>query len=775
MWQILAGVSVGILSASWFPVLPELPILAVGASVTFILTVLSALWFPRIIVFCFLVLGLCYGFWQGHALQSCWLEEELEGKNLTVTGYIASLPVSRDGRSRFLLKARYQDQDLGIISLSWYEPLEKLQAGQEWQLCVRLKRPNGFVSPGARDYQAWLLRQDIVATGYVRTSDLCENRMTGHRVNTIQAILREPISHWIETQITGPGSAMARALLVGDTRGLDADSWNLFAETGTVHLLVISGLHISLVALSGWLLVRTLALAGLIPLNLWPVTRVAAVVSLVMTFGYGVLAGFSLPVQRALVMLAVGTGSVFLGFRLPLVTVFLLALTVVLLLDPLAGVAAGFWLSFMAVAALLYVFSHRRGSTRIRHLIKSQLVVALALMPLLADIQQPVNPLSPLINLVSIPLVGGLLVPTLLAGLLLSFFLPAAGIWVMQQAAQVLEYWLHALKWCLAQLPGNVWLPPPQGAGLLGAVVGVVLLLSPSGLRWRWLGVLCLLPWLWPVVTRPEWGSAEVNVLDVGQGLAVVIVTQNHTLVYDTGDRFSSLFSAADAVILPWLRHRYIDGLDLIIISHSDRDHIGGLEKLQQLYPETAVFSSDRQAIPAAKLCAGGISWEWDGVMFSFLGGEVDGASSANDDSCVLMIDAEGDRALLTGDISRRREKRLIRDYGDELQSDLLLVPHHGSAGSSSELFLDFIKPRYASISAGYRNRFNHPSPKAVKRLEQQGAEVLTTAVTGTQTFVLGNDQDNKSEPKCSRGLGGGWWKRILPNGQILQNCSPAR
>ena len=778
MWQLLAGFGSGLLSVVWLPQLPDYRIIAAGAVVLLIFAGLLTVAGRRLFPLPFIIstmLGLGWSCWYGQTQQQRWLSEALAGQELTVTAQITSLPVKYDNRVRFMADSWLQaDQRQHRLSLSWQDPPEQMAPGQHWQLCVRLKRPHGFSSPGARDYQAWMLTQGVTATGYVRECEHWPNELQALGKGWSLLAFRDGISRWLEQRLNGHGAALVRMLLLGDGRGLDKADWQLFRSTGTTHLMVISGLHISLIALVGWLLARLLVFLGLVPVTRWPLPYFGVLSGLVLALGYGLLAGVGLPVQRALLMVTVGVLTLLLGFRLPVVVVYLLALCAVLVVDPLASLAAGFWLSFVAVASLLFSFSYRRGGRRWSSTLMAQFVVMAALIPLLANLHQPVSLWSPLINIVSIPLVGLILVPVMMLGLLLSVVWTGGGLWLLQQAANGLELWESGLQWLSNAGLQLLWVPVPTAMGIVCALTGAVLLLSPGRLGWRWLGLLWLLPWLWPVQHRPEPGRAEVAVLDVGQGLAVLVQTHSHLLVYDTGDRFTSSFTAAGAVIVPYLRTAGIAAPDLVVISHNDRDHRGGLETLQEFYPSAAL-----QLPEQSDYCPKGVHWQWDGVDFHYLGAESPPRASVNDHSCVLRICAGNDCALLTGDISQRREKALVQEYsgpdGQGLNSRLLLASHHGSGSSSSEGFLKAVQPQWIAVSCGYRNRFRHPSAKAVERMSATGAKVLITSMTGTQVFVLGNDVNDGFEPQCSRGRGSGWWSRVLPEGGRLKNCDVVR
>ncbi len=705
-----------------------------------------------------LMLGIWHASSSGLARQGSWLAESLAAQDVTVTGRVVDLPWARHERTRFLLDVgaaeHAQNPVVGRLSLIWSEAPD-LFCGQMWRLQVRLRPPHGFGSPGANDYEASLLQRGIVATGYVRTGAGQDNRLLGSAHRPLLGWWRARLAGWLSARLHGPGVPLLQALLLGNAGELEARDWDLFRETGTVHLLVVSGLHISLVVLVAACLMRALAWLGLVPLHQVSLPALVPVVGLLLALVYGVLAGFGLPVQRALVMLGTALVCGLAGFRLPLFTLYCLALCAVLLLDPMAVTARGFWLSFVAVAALLYRFSYRHGDGGLGRVFCTQVVVALALTPVLAGMQQSVSLLSPVVNLVSVPLIGVVLLPLMLLGLLLALVVPQAGIFLLQASASGLELWKQGLSFVPVWLPPGGFLPVPGPAAQWAAALGVVLLLSPAGLGWRWTGLLCLFPWLFPLEQRPPDGSAELVVLDVGQGLALVVRTRNHVLVYDTGDRFSPSFSAAGAVMIPWLRQAGVRQLDLIVISHSDRDHIGGLSVVRQHYPAARLLLPGQKEEQKEEQLWNR-HWSWDGVDFHMMPSHGGANRSTNDSSCVLQVCAGTDCALLTGDISRRREAELVRDCGSRLRSRVLLVPHHGSNSSSSSVFLDQVRPELALVSAGYFNRFRHPSAAVVRRLQDRGIRVLVTASTGTQWVRLGN----RPMLSCWRDRCRGWWRR---------------
>ena len=778
MWHVLAALVTGIMVSPYLLADTSLIIMAAIAVCLALLTVVAGKMFPfRLAGMVFAcAAGVLYGGWSQHERYNNWLPEGLASQNVRLIGRVSNLPASKEGRARFHLSGTIENLQgesqpvRRTVSLSWFDAPD-IQPNELWQLCARLKPPHGFASPGASDYETVLLRQNIAATGYVRECEDVRNQLITSASGYSLLSLRNQLSLWLGERLPERGGGMVRALLLGDTRGMAPEGWTLFRRTGTVHLLVISGLHISLMALFGWWVVRLLILAGVVSTYRIPLPTLAAGAGIVMALFYGALAGFGLPVQRALIMLGSGVVALNLGFRLPLLTVYLLALCFVLILEPLAVTAYGFWLSFLAVAVLLYVFSYRKGTRKVSRLLWAQWVVALGLAPVLASMHQPVSWLSPLVNLMSVPLIGTVLIPLMFVGLGISIVWEGGGIGLLTLVVKILELWQQGLQWIVETVPAGFSAPVPSVLSMGTAVVGAALLFAPRVLGWQWLGILCFLPWLWPAVKKLDEGEVEVAVLDVGQGLAVVVRTRDHTLVYDTGDRFSPHFTAAESVILPYLQQAGWLQPDRVLVSHSDRDHIGGLDVLKAAFPKAEFEAPDGSS---DSYCQAGWQWHWNGVDFVSLGaGQAFENLPVNDRSCVLKVCTQNSCALLAGDITRRREKLLSEEYGSVLKAELLIVPHHGSDTSSSGAFLSVVQPEYGAVSAGFYNRFHHPSGKVMGRYNERKVTLLNTAQTGTQTYLL--RRSGAIAVRCYRGEPGVWWRRVLSEGRQLTNCEPVQ
>ena len=690
--------------------------------------------------------------WATH-FASARLDAGLAGSDLDVSGYVASLPLSDGALTRFEF-AVTSGLPAGKVRLSWRDA-PQLQVGQHWQLTVKLRRPHGFASPGALDFEAWALRQGIVATGYVKAGHwLGEDNipwfLSVHR-------LRELLKEWLDQTASKDNQGLLMALLLGDKSRLTPAQWQVFNATGTTHLMVISGLHIGLMAWSGFMLASLLARAGILPLRRLPLPMVRASSAMLLAGGYAALAGFGIPVQRALVMTFTAMLSPLLGIRPGAMTLWLLALAVVLLFDPLAITSAGFWYSFITVAALLLGMAGRFGSRRwLSKMFKPQWLVFLLLAPLLLFHGQPVSPLSVLVNLVAIPVIGLAVAPPLLFAALLHFFCPQLAAWLIQ----AVDYLLTIFQWGLRWMAGlMVLIPPRQSVSwltLVLAVLGMLFLIAPASLRLRALAPALLMPLLFPQLSVTPQGEAEVAVLDVGQGLSVLIKTRQHLLVYDTGDRFSERMTAAQSVILPALSALGAQRVDRIMISHGDRDHAGGLSVLLVEYPGAEVISGTQ--LPDYdgpwSNCRAGDQWQWDGVYFQVLSGG--GYRRRNDSSCVLKVTAGSQSLLLPGDISERVERDLLAQR-DDLQATVLVAAHHGSRFSSSADFLAAVQPETILFSAGFANRFGHPMPQVLERAATVEAEVLNTAVDGSVFLTLGRGHLNISAYRKTHARY--WWQ----------------
>ena len=714
---------------------------------------------------------------QANMIFATELPSELEGKDIVLEGVVDAMPQQRPLSLRFefvvnqVISPAMDKHDFPArIRLNWYRSNELPGVGQRWQLRVRLKQPHGFMNPGGFDYEGWLFRHGIRATGYVR--EAAENRYLGEESGLAYVIdrYRMDLALQIEAALAqSPFKGMIQALAIGQRDAITPQQWQVLVKSGTNHLMAISGLHVGLVAGMAFFLLRWLWGRSARLVQHWPAIKAGAVAAILAAFLYAALAGFAIPTQRALIMVVV--------FMLALITQryrrpadgLLLALLLVLMLDPLAVMDAGFWLSFAAVGIILLGMGGRLGETgpwwrwgRVH------LLIAVALMPLTLLLFQKFSLISPLANFIAVPVVSLLVVPLVLLGTLLLAPLPIIGVFLLELADYCMQLLWPILEW-LATLPlAQIHNGLPGSWAIIPLSLGVTWLLLPRGWPGRWLGSIWLgVAFLLPL-PKPQYGEAYFSLLDVGQGLAAVVQTENRTLLFDTGPKFSDSFDTGAAVVRPFLLSRGTERLDTLVISHGDNDHIGGARSILESMPVAALLSS----VPAtladhgAQSCRQGQSWQWDGVVFEMLHPPLDFYGVENDASCVLKISTATASVLLTGDIERRAERLLLGEYETELHADVLVVPHHGSLTSSTPEFIAMVAPHWALFPVGYGNRFKLPRQDVVDRYQAADVRILATGLVGAIEFRL--DANGISAPETYRRTNGKYWTHFPKQDLVL-------
>lgn len=689
--------------------------------------------------------GFLWALGRAHLLLADYLPEALEGRDLRLQGVVASVPIAMERGVRFELEPRTLVYDghlwpvPGRVRLTWYSPAPEIHAGDVWQLTVRLKRPHGFMNPGGFDYERALLQQRIRATGYVRAAG--ENALlVSSALNRPLDRVRQSIYDAIVDGRPEPSLwGLVAALAVGERAAIDPTQWQVLGRTGTSHLMAISGLHIGLVAGLAFWLVRWL---WVLPAGLalrWPAPKAAALGAVAAAAGYAALAGFSIPTQRALVMVLTVMFALLTGRDARPAHTLALALLLVLVWDPFAFLAAGFWLSFAAVAVIFYGAAGRVSAGRWwKRWGRLQWRIALGLLPLTLFLFQRVALAAPLANLVAIPWVGFLVVPPTLAGSLLLLAWPTAGEALLQAAHACLSLLWTVLE-RIAGLDFLVWVrPAPPLWTVAAACIGVAWLMAPRGIPGRWVGAVWALPLLLIRPEVPAEGAVRMTLLDVGQGLAAVVQTRQHVLLYDAGPRFSPRFDAGSAVVVPFLRHVGVERLDMLILSHPDNDHWGGADAVIQTFEVADVLTSAPRELPGvgAHPCRTGQAWRWDGVLFRVLHPPPGAGTGGNNASCVLHLQARGGSILLPGDIERDAERSLVA-AGRLPHADVVVAPHHGSGTSSTIAFVQALQADFALFATGYRNRFHFPRSSVVERYRAAGSVTANTAEAGAVTVVV--------------------------------------
>ena len=821
------------------------------------------LW-PGLLLAFALSAGLGFGLtgWRASVYNAAALNPLLEGQDIDVTGQVVAMPQFGEDGVRFRLavsSARLKGENVSLppqIALGWYsgfgtrpatvqpvpdgdtEPAEfslelqrqpqLLRAGERWQMTVRLKAPHGNSNPHGFDYELWLWEQGIQATGYVRASksDAPPKKLGSswmHPVERARQSVREAIFARVDDRkIAG----VLAALVVGDQNAIERADWDVFRATGVAHLMSISGLHITMFAWAaslviGWLWRRSARLSPVLCLAL-PASSAGAWGGLLLAAGYALFAGWGVPAQRTIWMLATVVVLRQSGKQWPWPMVWLQALAVVVALSPWALMQAGFWLSFVAVGVLFATgppqgkddplagralreanerggdfaggsdqknapdsgagspINHRSrgqndafkrqkidvfrtGVARIAaHLAtaaREQWVITLALTPLSLLLFNQVSLVGLLANAVAIPWVTLVVTPLAMAGVLWAPLWDAATL--ATQGLSLGLQWLASLSWATVSVAAA-----PLWCAVAG-VLGGALLAMRLPLHWRALGVPLLLPVLLWQPLRPATGQFEVLGADIGQGNALIVRTATHSMVYDTGPKFSRESDAGNRVLVPLLR-ALGESIDILMLSHRDSDHIGGAPAVLAMQPQARLVSSiedghELQAVRKSERCLAGQSWSWDGVDFEVLHplpADYDNPTKSNAMSCVLRISNGVQTALLAGDLEAAQELRLVGnpDTKLRLKSDFLLVPHHGSKTSSTGPFLDAVQPQFALAQAGYRNRFNHPVESVLARYRERNITVIQSPGCGAAAWQSSQPQ----KVLCQRELARRYWQHTV-------------
>ena len=669
------------------------------------------------------------------------------GEVPTVEGIVASLPqasstTTPDGGDKpgdeaadslRTWRFRFDPLDGGLpehIRAAWYRSRETLRGGDCWRLTLSLRTPHGSRNPGGFDYEGWLFRQGIAATATVRSGERCE-ASGGHALLKLRQGFADRLAAWLPGH---PALPMVAALTLGDTSGLDEDDWQAFRLTGTTHLVAISGFNVAIVAgvvfwLIRWLWSRSAPLSQRLP-----APRAALLASVIAALLYALLAGFEPPVQRAAWMLGLLVLAGWWGGLGQPSRALALAWAVIVASDPLSLLSPGLWLSFSAVAAIFYVSGGRLAPVNgWRAALSIQLMLSVMLAPLTLYWFQGTSLTGPLVNLIAVP-AAAVLTPALLLALLLAAVVPVLGLPLLHRVADVLALAQDGLLWIAEQTP-QAWLAAsPEPAALLLALLGAIALFAPAGLPTRVFGLLALSALALPLARTVDKGF-RLSVLDVGQGLAVVVQTREHTLLFDAGPAWPGSFDAGRSVVVPYLLRSGVRGIDRLIVSHGDLDHRGGVAAVAAVLP-----IASRSGYGTDTPCRAGERWDWDGVSFELLAGPERGLSD-NDGSCVLRV-AQGDQALLlTGDIEARAEARLLTAMPEKLRADVLVTPHHGSRTSSTAEFLDAVQPKLAIHSAGWHHHFGHPARVVVARMQERGIAQVSTGDHGAVTVEMSGDR----------------------------------
>lgn len=696
--------------------------------------------------------GFGWAGWRAEVRLGSALPMQWEQRDLQVTGVVQGLPRAMGAARRFEFRVEHAAAPVPQkLLLSWYPPrrgageVPEIMPGERWTLTVRLRRPHGFANPHGFDYEAWLLERGLRATGYVRLDG--DNQRLDTFVpgffNAVHVQRARVRARFQSVLGDADHAGVLIALAVGDQQAIAREHWEVFRRTGVAHLVSISGLHVSLVALLfggtvawGWRRVPAACLR-------WPARKAGTLAGLLAAALYALMAGLGLPTQRALLMLAVAALALLANRELRPSTVLALALQVVLLFDPWAVLSAGFWLSFGAVAIIVFVLAGRRNSLRgWRAAVWIQLAITLATIPPLLALFNAFSLVAPLANAFAIPMVSFAIAPLALAAIVLPFA-P-----ILELAHALAGVMMAGLAWLSAQ-PLALWRSPALPPVLIAcAVLAVGWLLLPRGTPGRPIAGLMLLPVLLWTPARPEPGAFRAVVLDVGQGLAVHVQTARHDLIFDTGPPYGPEADAGGRVLLPYLTAVGVRHLDKLVISHGDSDHIGGAGTLMAGVPvgtlvKTPLETHAHLAAMAGDVsrCRAGSAWVWDEVRFEWLHpGEHPAYRRTNDHGCVLRIVGAGGAMLLTADIEAIAERSLLARAPAMLAAEVVVAPHHGSRTSSTPAFVAATGAAHVIHPVGMLNQYRHPHPAVWARWDAAGARNWRTDGQGAITVDMGLD-----------------------------------
>lgn len=678
------------------------------------------------------------------ALNQQW-PVQMHPQAIFVRATVDGLPEKDEwGRVRFTAKVQTENGKTHRILFHDYMG-RQWQIGEVWQLKARIRAPIGTRNDTGFDREAWALVNGIDGLASVGSKrEKLEESKNTHLpqkwMNAIQKYRAYISETWQNHADDYPmGSALMQALSVGNRAAFGQQMWSAFRPLGLNHLLAISGLHIGMIALFAHTIAKIIL--RWVPFTPSRPRDFQAAFAVLAATVYTALAGFGVPALRSLIMLSIAAWAWRSRKLMNAWQIWCLALFAVLLYRPMVVLSAGFWLSFMLVAALIWALSARIHLSKTQGAVRAQYAATLISLPLLAYGFGLFPLFSPLVNAFAVPLFTFLLVPlALLASLLPWDFLQVMAVFAAEKTMQI-------LMWVAPLLPEMTLVQPPI-ALMLAGIFAVFLCLLPRGSRLLPLAAVCLLALL---LYQPEkWQKGvRLTVWDVGQGLAVQIETPQHRLLFDTGT------PAAESSLLPNLRAQGIRVLDDVILSHHDNDHDGGYPALKKQVAIQKLWAGQPEFYSNAQHCSTGVTWQYDDVDFEFLT-PITEHPNDNELSCVLRVSYAGYAILITGDLGIAGEEMLVEQYGKDLFSDVLILGHHGSKTSSGSRFINAVHPYYAVASSGFANAFKHPHPDVQNTLSAHDVQLLRTDTQGKWQFEIQEDGIVLSHLEKQKK----WWQR---------------
>lgn len=701
------------------------------------------------------LLGFSYAGIYSHIDAGRILNESLDGKESELSGYIVDFPrvTERGWQFDFYSEELGGKVRLGLDS----DKTDSMEPAFDcrYTLSAKLHRPRGLLNFSAYDYQAWLLQAGYLASGYVRSIQGCEH----HKPSLILEV-RLTIAEWIKSSgVSEYAKSTLLGLLIGSYADIDSAQWRMLRNSGTIHLLSVSGLHIVLVATLAHFCTRKIVCFMVFPLRWLPADWWAGCVAIFFSLFYSMLAGFSVATQRSLVMVFVAVLQRFLYGRFYFGSGLVVSIVLVALINPLSILSSSFWFSFVATGILLLAgygylnLDLSKIMVSFFYSVRLQCLIFILMMPVMLYVYGKLPLLSLPMNFIAVPWVSFITLPLAFLATLVAPFSRGIADLILGFSGWTLDaYWVF-MKFGIEL--GQHWQLSMGGndlAVVMLCIVGLSLIfLLPSGMPLRLAGMFLCLPMLFPQGLKLSSGEADVTVLDVGQGLGVVIRTARHALVYDVGDKKSERFDAGRDVVAVALRNMRVGKIDMLIVSHADSDHAGGRNGLLQEVSASQLWSGTPEQLGEEKPylpCRAGMQWRWDGVSFKVLWPDFSDLRQDNNRGCVVLMEAGNKRLLLTADIEKHAEAGLLKS-GSDLHADALLAPHHGSKSSSSSEFLDAINASVVIVSAGFNNRFHHPSPSVVHRYIERGMTVFNTADIGAVRLRLSENAMDIESALC--------------------------
>lgn len=699
-------------------------------------------------------LGFIWIDYRLHQFEKQILPDALDGQRIWVQGEIISIPQVSHHKTTFLFHVDHLVNDKAnfnsrTIFLSEYQNSNNnttinnkmsLSEGQIWQFLVYLKKPHVNQNQGQFLPWSWYYENNIVATGYIVLNN--KNNLMGYNSVNFFERIRQTINNDLDLLLKdNPYKGFIKALIIGVKSDISEQQWQVLSITGTNHLMAVAGLHLGFLYESVFLL--TTYIAKRLPelFYFFPYKFFAIFFAMAASFIYAKLSGFLLPAQRAFLMIFFFSVAQLSLRPTRKFSALLFSFILILIVEPLSIYTKSFWMSFLSVLLINFAVLFYENRSYIFKLYVVQLILTLGLLPLALIFFNHVSIGSILANIIAIPWLGFIIIPLIfLLFMALQFSYLFSHLLLKIIVFQFDCLW--KLLFFLSKIKYLLFVSSyPHIYPIIYYEIGLIILLIPIKKLFRIFGFFCLLPILFFSYPRPHYGQFYFYLLDVGQGLASVIETKTHTIIYDTGPR-SIDFDSGTRIIQPFLLSQGIKKIDLMMVSHGDNDHSGGATSLLENFQIDSILSS----VPAffsfspntsIQKCQTGQFWQWDGIKFEVLYPDQQSPFTGNNNSCVMRVCVQQNCVLLTGDIESPAEYRLLDESSTLLNAQLLVAPHHGSITSSTPQLIEAVQPHFVLFPVGYDNRFNFPSAEILSRYQNINATIIRTDQNGEIFFAV--------------------------------------